>query len=131
MKKVSPRQRRKYRIRRSISGVEDCPRLSVFRSDRYTTAQIVVDNVGVGSAQTLLSASTRDEDIKRKAADYVADGGSSSSKSVAAAKALGAMIAEKCKEKSITKLKFDRNGFIYHGRIQAVADGIRDGGVTI
>jgi large subunit ribosomal protein L18 len=137
MKKIGPRQRRKLRIRKTVSGTTDCPRVSVYRSSRYTYVQVVIDDLEGG--RTLLSASTKDKEVVERIKDVVskmADGtevGSikDSSKSVAAAKALGQIVAERCKQKDIARIKFDRNGFIYHGRIQAVADGLRDGGVQV
>ncbi len=113
-KAISPRQRRKYRIRKNIFGTEACPRLSVYRSDKYTYAQVISDIDG----KTLVSSSTK-------------GASSGSAKGVEAAKALGLDLAAKCKAKGIEKVTFDRNGFLFHGRVKAVADGAREGGIKV
>lgn len=118
--KSNPREvarlKRKKRIRRKVEGTQERPRLTVFRSDKHIYAQIVND----ASGATLVSASTLSpeykemEQIKGK---------------VAAAKRVGELVAQKALEKGIAKVVFDRNGFIYHGRIQALADAARQKGL--
>ncbi|MBX4205607.1 50S ribosomal protein L18 [Candidatus Microgenomates bacterium] len=101
---------RKRRIRAKISGTAKTPRLSVFRSDRYIYAQIIDDTKGI----TLVSAS-----------DMKLEKGTKMEKAMA----IGEEIAKKAKEKKIKKVIFDRNGFAYHGRIKAVAEGARKAGL--
>lgn len=118
--KTNPRElsrlKRKKRIRKHLSGTSERPRLSVFRSDKHIYAQIIDDT----SASTVVATSTLSKDYQRK---EPAKG------KVEAAKRVGELIAEKAKEKGITKVVFDRNGFIYHGRIRALADGARQAGL--
>lgn len=126
--KISARLRRKYRIRKRLSGTAERPRLSVYRSGKFTYAQVISDLTG----ETLASASTRDKDVLDAVGKIDKEGvhsEASSSKSVVAAKALGLVVAQKAKEKSIESIVFDRNGYLYHGRIKAVADGAREGGL--
>ncbi|MCB0330167.1 MAG: 50S ribosomal protein L18 [Bdellovibrionales bacterium] len=127
--KISPRERRKFRIRARIVGTADRPRVSVFRSDKCTYAQVISDESGT----TLLSASTKDADVQSKIGSVKdeRENASGSSKSVKAAKGLGLIIAEKCAEKGIKSVVFDRNGFLFHGRVKALADGLREGGLTV
>jgi large subunit ribosomal protein L18 len=113
---IQGRERRKLRIRRKLSGTPERPRLSVFRSLSHMYAQVVDDVAG----KTLAHASTLSKDLKAKAED--------STKSDAA-KAVGAAIAAQLKAKGITKVVFDRNGYLYHGRIKALADGAREAGL--
>lgn len=127
--KINPRQRRRYRIRARLSGTSERPRVSVFRSDRYTYAQIISDETG----ETLASASTKDGDVQSKLASVKVEGdaGSKSPKSAVAAKGLGLVLAEKCSAKGIQQVVFDRNGFLFHGRVKALADGLREGGIKV
>ncbi|MEW5736934.1 MAG: 50S ribosomal protein L18 [Thermodesulfobacteriota bacterium] len=108
--------RRKKRVRTKIYGTEERPRLSVFRSARHMYAQIVLDDKG----STVCSASTLDKEAQ--------EAGKFESK-VQAAKFIGTLVAKRAKEKGITKVTFDRNGFLYHGRIKAVAEGAREAGL--
>ncbi|WP_290793016.1 50S ribosomal protein L18 [Flavihumibacter sp. UBA7668] len=108
------RQKIQYRIRKKVSGTAQKPRLSVFRSNAETYVQLIDDENGV----TLAAASTRDKDI-------VAQKGTKSEKS----KLLGAAIATKATALGLTSVVFDRGGRLYHGRIKAVADGAREGGL--
>ena len=114
--RYTARIKRKKRIRRKVEGTEARPRLTVFRSDKHIYAQIINDQTGA----TLVSASTLSpeyremEPIKGK---------------VGAAKRIGELVARKAIEKGIGKVVFDRNGFIYHGRIQALADAAREKGL--
>jgi len=116
--KNDPRQRVKIRIRKKIRGSEARPRLTVFKSDKHTYAQLVCDDSGV----TLASASTLDKDV-------IATLAGKSKKSVEAAKIVGSALAKKAKSKKLEAAVFDRNGFLYCGRVQAVADGAREGGL--
>ncbi|SHH84590.1 large subunit ribosomal protein L18 [Clostridium collagenovorans DSM 3089] len=108
------RVRRHMRVRKKISGTTERPRLCVFRSERNIYAQIVDDAMGT----TLVSASSLDKDFAEKA-------GSNKE----AARMVGAMIAKKAIDKGITEVVFDRGGFIYHGRVQELAEGAREAGL--
>lgn len=115
MSKTSARQKIRYRIRKKISGTSATPRLSVFRSNTDIYAQLIDDNNGT----TLASASSKQKDI-------VAQKGPKTEKS----KMVGAAIATKAKELGITTVVFDRGGYLYHGRVKAVAEGAREGGLN-
>ena len=104
------------RIRKRMSGTADRPRLAIFRSQSHIYAQVINDESGT----TLCTASSLDEDL-RKAMKRGA--------TVAAAKAVGKLIADRAKEKSVERVVFDRGGFLYHGRIKALADAAREGGL--
>ena len=114
--KLAARLKRRQRIRRKISGSETRPRLSVFRSTRHIYAQIIDD----GKGQTLVAASTLSGEIKGKLSGL---------KKADAAKEVGKLLAAKAREKGIARVVFDRNGFIYHGRVKAVADSCRENGL--
>lgn len=118
--KQNPRElarlKRKMRIRKKLHGDDERPRLSVFRSDKHIYAQIVDDSRGV----TLVAASTLSPEYKEM--EQVKG-------KVEAAKRIGALIARKAQEKGIAKVVFDRNGYIYHGRVQALADAARQAGL--
>ena len=107
------RMKRHSRVRNKISGTPERPRLSVFRSENNIYAQIIDDVAG----STLVSAST------------VEKGFEGSGGNVEAAKKIGALIAERALKKGIEEVVFDRGGYIYHGRVQALADGAREGGL--
>jgi large subunit ribosomal protein L18 len=111
------RLKRKKRIRKKISGTGEHPRLSVFRSARHIYAQIVDDTQG----RTLAAASTLSPEIKGKAPGQ---------KKTEVAKEVGRLLAVKAKEKGITAVVFDRNGFLYHGRVKAVAESCRENGLV-
>ena len=113
-KKEAKRQARKVRVRRKIKGTSEKPRLCVYRSLNFTYAQLISDDNG----SVIASASTREV----SAAD-------ASSRSVESAKVLGAKIAELAKENNVSRVVFDRNGYPYHGRVAAVAEGAREGGL--
>lgn len=115
-KKVERRNRRKRGLRKRIRGTAERPRLTVFRSNQNIYAQIIDDDSGV----TLCEASTRNKDLR----DQVSHGGN-----VAAAKAVGAALAERAKSKAIETICFDRNGYKYHGRIKALAETLRESGL--
>jgi large subunit ribosomal protein L18 len=107
------RLRRHKRVRGKISGTAVRPRLSVYRSLQHIYAQLIDDETGV----TLVSASS-----KEKA--FAAYGGN-----VAAAKEIGKSVAQRAKDKGISAVVFDRGGYVYHGRVQALAEGAREGGL--
>lgn len=109
-KKIQDRTRRHARIRAKVSGTKDMPRLSVFRSGKFIYAQVIDDEQGV----TLVASS----DLKAKK-------GTKTDR----AKAVGQQIAEMAKAKGITKVVFDRGGFLYRGRVASLADGAREGGL--
>jgi large subunit ribosomal protein L18 len=115
---LTGRERRKLRIRRKISGGTERPRLSVFRSGRHIYAQVVLD--GDGEAKTLAAASTLSGDLKTTL---------DNDNKTDAAKKVGALIAKICLERKIDKVVFDRNGYLYHGRISALAQAAREGGL--
>ena len=111
------RQNRKGRIRRRIFGTEQRPRLSVFRSAKHIYAQLVIDSTG----STILAASTLSPDLRVEIGDLDKSD---------AAKKVGQWIGKKALEKNIQRVVFDRNGFLYHGRIKALADGARESGLV-
>jgi large subunit ribosomal protein L18 len=113
------RQRIKYRIRKRVEGTEARPRLTVFRSVAHIYVQVVDDATG----RTVASASTVEPAVKGTM-DKKASGGN-----VAGAKAIGKTIAERLIEKGVKRVVFDRNGFLYHGRVKAVADAAREAGL--
>ncbi len=114
--KARTRQRRKYSQRKRISGTPERPRLSVFRSNAHIYAQAIDDVNQV----TLASASDLDASLK---------GGTDGKDKSAVAKMVGEIVAKKLQEKQVKSVVFDRNGFIYHGRVKAVAEGAREGGL--
>ena len=114
--KVLRRQKLRWRIRTKISGTAQKPRLSVFRSNKDIYAQLIDDATGT----TLASASSRQKDI-------AAQSGNKSEKSALVGKAL----AEKAKALGIETCVFDRGGYLYHGRVKAVAEGAREGGLKL
>jgi large subunit ribosomal protein L18 len=111
--KAEIRRRVHQRIRRKLAGTPERPRLAVFRSEAHIYAQIIDDTAG----KTLVAASSVDKAAKT-------NGGN-----VAAAKAIGKLVAERAKEKGVAKVVFDRGGFPYHGRIKALADAAREAGL--
>lgn len=110
------RQRRAARVRNRVVGNAERPRLSVHRSNKHIFAQVIDDEQGV----TLVSA----HDLKIEAPDFEGIAGK-----VARAKAVGLALAEAAKSKGIEKVVFDRSGYQYHGRVAALADGAREGGL--
>jgi large subunit ribosomal protein L18 len=113
---LTGRQRRKFRIRNRVSGTTERPRLSVFRSARHIYAQVVDDATGT----TLAAASTLSGDLK---------GAINEADKTDAAKKVGALIAKICLERKVEKVVFDRNGFLYHGRVRALAEAARAAGL--
>ena len=117
--KEDRRDRIKFRIRKRMSGSAQKPRLSVFRSVTHIYVQVIDDMTG----QTIASASTVDPKAKAKMPKGVGGG------NIKGAELIGTTIAERLKEKGITKVVFDRNGFLYHGRVRAVAEAARSAGL--
>jgi large subunit ribosomal protein L18 len=114
--KTIARGRRRARVRARLRGTDERPRLSVYRSGRHTYVQVVADSSG----KTLLAVSTLTPALRaqlKKTGD------------VSAAKEVGLAAAQRCLERGIKRIVFDRNGFLYHGRVRAVADGAREGGL--
>ena len=109
-------QRRKWGIRKSLVGSPERPRLSVFRSDKHIYAQVIDDLAG----RTLASASSMNTDVRGD----LKNGGN-----IAAAKLVGKAIAERAKAAGVSQVAFDRGGRKYHGRVKALADAAREGGL--
>jgi large subunit ribosomal protein L18 len=114
--KSNARVRRKGRIRKKVMGTQDRPRLSVFRSARHIYAQIIDDTCGC----TLVSASSQEKSLAESAAGK---------KKLDQAVMVGKLVAERAQAKGIAKVVFDRNGFLYHGRVKAVSAGAREAGL--
>lgn len=112
------RKLRQARVRKSLRGTAGRPRLSVFRSEKHIYAQVISDETG----ETLLTASTLAPEVRSRI---------QKSTNVAAAKVVGEVIGKSCIDKGITAAVFDRNGFLYHGRVRAVAEGAREAGLKI
>ena len=113
--KVIARKRRHQRVRKNVNGTAERPRLVVTRSNRHMVAQVVNDQVG----HTLVSASTLEKDFDGKGTK------------VEKARRVGELIAQRAKDDGITAVVFDRGGNKYHGRVAAVAEGAREGGLTL
>jgi len=112
------REKRHYRQRHHLSGTPDRPRLAVFRSNKHIYAQIIDDTAG----HTIVSASTMDKSIAA---------GLSSASNVEAARAVGGAVAKRAIEKGISSVVFDRAGYIYHGKVQALAEAAREAGLAL
>jgi len=110
------RTRLHSRIRKKVAGTPKRPRLAVFRSQSHIYAQVIDD----GTGRTVCSASSLDETLKKDAKRGA---------NIASAKAVGSLIATRAKEKGVELVVFDRGGFQYHGRIKALADAAREGGL--
>jgi len=110
------RLKRKKRIRKKLSGTADRPRMSVFRSAKHIYSQIIDDTKGI----TLVTASTTEKEIREQ---------QKFENKTAAAIFIGQLIAQRATEKGIKSVVFDRNGFLYHGRIKAVSEGARKAGL--
>jgi len=119
MKKIcrDARKKRKVRIRKKVRGSQERPRMSVFRSSKHIYVQIVDDTTG----SVLTSASSLSPEFRE---------GSGKGSVVESAKKIGAMVAEKALAKDIRQVVFDRNGYLYHGRVKALAEGAREKGLT-
>jgi large subunit ribosomal protein L18 len=111
--KNNRRQRIRYRIRKVVKGTAERPRLSIFRSNRYIYVQAIDDVRG----HTLCAADSRELDQSQK------------SKKTDQARAVGKLLAERAKAANIESVVFDRGGYLYHGRVKALADGAREGGL--
>jgi large subunit ribosomal protein L18 len=111
--RVAARGRIRERIRRKITGTAERPRLAVYRSLKGFYAQVIDD----ASGRTIVSASSLEKDAETKGSN------------AAAAKAVGALIARKAKDKGVTRVVFDRGGYLYHGNIKALADAARENGL--
>ncbi|WP_317854652.1 50S ribosomal protein L18 [Chakrabartyella piscis] len=114
--RAAARVKRHYRIRNHISGTAQRPRLAVFRSNKHMYAQLIDDVAGV----TLVAASTMESEVASKV-EFTS--------TVAAAAVVGEVIAKKAVEKGITEVVFDRGGFVYHGKVKALADAAREAGL--
>jgi large subunit ribosomal protein L18 len=114
--KNASRLKRHLRVRKKIEGTTLRPRLNIFRSSKHMYAQIIDDIKGV----TIVAASTLDKDL----GEAVTNGGN-----VDAARQVGALIAKRAKEQGVVKVVFDRGGYLYHGRVQALADAAREAGL--
>jgi large subunit ribosomal protein L18 len=121
MASVNPRYRarlkRKRRIRKNIAGTADRPRLTVFRSARHIYAQVVDDTRG----HTLAAASSLDRAVA---------GDQAAKSKIDKATLVGKLVGQRAKENGVTKIVFDRNGFLYHGRVKAVSEGAREAGLV-
>lgn len=113
--KANRRLRIKRRIRKVVSGTADRPRMTVFRSNKEIYAQLIDDTTG----KTILSASSREKEVASKKGNKVE-----------LAALVGKLVAEKATKAGITSVSFDRNGYLYHGRVKAMADGAREGGLN-
>ncbi|HTL01094.1 MAG TPA: 50S ribosomal protein L18 [Vicinamibacterales bacterium] len=113
------RQRIKFRIRKRVAGDQDRPRLTVFRSLSHIYVQVIDDMTG----KTVVSAGTNEPALKKDLSGKIRGG------NVAGAQFIGKTIAQRLIEKGIKKVVFDRNGYLYHGRIRAVADAAREAGL--
>ena len=114
--KAERRQRIKYRIRKRLSGTGERPRMTVYRSNKQIYVQLVDDISG----QTLVSASSKEKEIASQKVNKIDQ-----------AKLVGKRIAEKAKEKGIETVVFDRNGYLYHGRVKNLADAARESGLKL
>lgn len=114
--KNKARLKRHLRVRKKIEGTTARPRLNVFRSSKHIYAQLIDDVKGV----TIVSASTMDKELR----EQVTNGGS-----VESARKVGELVAKRAKEAGVSNVVFDRGGYLYHGRIQALADAAREAGL--
>lgn len=119
MGRTNPRERGRVlrRARKNVNGTDARPRLCVYRSGKHIYVQVISDE----SRKTLLATSTLAQEFRANGEQKTAN--------VEAAKAVGAAIARQCQEKGITQVVFDRNGFLYHGRIRALAEAAREAGL--
>jgi large subunit ribosomal protein L18 len=114
LSKQDRRDRLRFRIRKTVSGTEQRPRLAVFRSNKEIYAQLIDDVSG----KTITAASSRDKDVDASKANKVE-----------AAKLVGIAIAEKAVKAGVETVSFDRGGYLYHGRVKSLAEGAREGGL--
>jgi large subunit ribosomal protein L18 len=115
--KIEARERRKSSIRKRVTGTTERPRLTVFRSNKHIYAQVVDDT----ASRSLLTVS----DLQKDLVEAV----NAAESKVDRAKIVGAAVAKACLDKGISKVVFDRNGYLYHGRVSALADAAREGGL--
>ena len=115
--RANARKRRHLRVRRKVSGTAARPRLNVFRSLKHISVQVIDDQTG----HTLVSASTLEAKLQESLVNKL---------KVEQAREVGKVVAERAKDAGIEKVVFDRGGYRYHGRVKAVADGSRDGGLV-
>ena len=115
--KEDKRRRRHYRIRNRVSGTAERPRVAVYRSLNHISAQVIDDVTG----RTLASASTSLKDVKSRL--------DSAKGKVEKSRIIGEVLAERAKAAGVTKVAFDRGGYLYHGRVRALAEGARKGGL--
>jgi large subunit ribosomal protein L18 len=113
LSKTDRRERLRFRIRKTVSGTTERPRLAVFRSNKEIYAQLIDDTTG----KTIVAASSRDKEIENK------DNKSNT------AVAVGKLVAEKALKAGVTKVTFDRGGYLYHGRVKSLAEGAREAGL--
>jgi large subunit ribosomal protein L18 len=114
-KKAELRRRRHVRVRKKVVGTPERPRLAVFRSNAHITAQVIDDSTG----RTLASAATVEKDVR----------GAGATGNKTAAAAVGRLLGERAREVGVTRVVFDRGGFLYHGRVAALADAAREAGL--
>ena len=114
--RITGRKRRAKRVRKKVFGTAEKPRLSVFRSLKNISAQLIDDKKGV----SIFGVSSSNPEIRKQKFD---------SRKIGEAEAVGKIVAEKAKGKGITEVVFDRSGYLYHGRVKAVAEGARKGGL--
>ena len=117
--KNETRQKRHSRVRKRVQGTPERPRLNIYRSSNNIYAQVIDDLAG----RTLAAASSLDASLKGDTAGKSAGG------NIAAAKSVGSLIAERAKSAGVAKVVFDRGGYLYHGRVQALADAARENGL--
>ena len=115
-KKAELRKRRHYRVRKKVVGTAARPRLAIFRSNSHITAQVIDDSTG----RTIAAAATVEKDLKA---------GSTGTGNKSAAATVGRLVAERAKAAGVTQVVFDRGGFLYHGRVAALADAAREAGL--
>jgi large subunit ribosomal protein L18 len=115
--KQQARSRRHYRVRKKVVGTAERPRLAVFRSNKHITAQVIDDRSG----RTLAAASSVEKDLRT----------AGSTGNARAATAVGKLVADRARAAGVTKVVFDRGGFLYHGRVAAVADAAREAGLEL
>ena len=125
---ATSREKRKLRIRKKVVGTVERPRLSIFRSSKHTYAQVIADD----GHKTLASASTLDKDVQAEIVKLGKGEGvkTGSTKSMLAARAVGIVLANRSKAAKVEKVVFDRNGFLYTGRVKALADAARETGLV-
>ncbi|MBW2568776.1 MAG: 50S ribosomal protein L18 [Deltaproteobacteria bacterium] len=124
--KSKARIKRKKTIRKTLVGTTQRPRLSVFRSAKHIYAQVIDDTCG----RTIAAASTVEKDVKENFAQTLNNSLDLNKGKIIAAVYIGKLVAERAAEKGVKQVVFDRNGFLYHGRVKAVSDGARKAGLV-